>query len=172
MIVGRDGLLVAGANAKQYEAVLTAYLSLLCREMFIRNFFTRTFVMDDLLKKIRVLILGYQQDPNNIARIRLKLNDGSRDIILLKEVLEYLSESLEASLYTVDANTVALRPSNSQIQSKKRCASENSCIFAKSAQKLIGPKMYGHTGNDAPTLPGGSNWEAPLRASLHPLSQA
>merc|ERR1711884_418185 len=63
--------------------------------MFIRNFFTRTFVMDDLLKKIRSLILDYQTDPNNIQRIRIMLNDGSRDIILLEEILEYLQESLQ-----------------------------------------------------------------------------
>ena len=60
------------------------------RETFIRNFFTRTFIMDDLLKKIRELILQYQADPNNIQKIRNKLNDGSKDIILLLEVLEYV----------------------------------------------------------------------------------
>ena len=46
--------------------------------------------MDDLLKKIRELILQYQADPNNIQKIRNKLNDGSKDIILLLEVLEYV----------------------------------------------------------------------------------
>ena len=44
LVVGRNGILVAGSNANQYEQLLTCYLSLLCREMFIRNFFTRTFV--------------------------------------------------------------------------------------------------------------------------------
>ena len=31
LIVGRDGLLVAGTNANDYEALLSCYLSLLCR---------------------------------------------------------------------------------------------------------------------------------------------
>ena len=39
--------------------------------------------------------MNYHKDPNHIASIRGKLNDGSRDIILLKEVLMYLRESLE-----------------------------------------------------------------------------
>eukprot|EP00948_MAST-09A_sp_MAST-9A-sp1_P000242 g242.t1 len=62
--------------------------------MFIRNFFIRTFIMDDMLKKIRALLLDYQSDPNNIGKIRVMLNEGSRDIILLSEILEYLNESL------------------------------------------------------------------------------
>jgi len=49
----------------------------------------------DSLKTIRFLIMNYHKDPNHISTIRQKLNDASRDIILLKEVLEYLKESLE-----------------------------------------------------------------------------
>ena len=94
LIVGRDGMLVAGANVNDAEELLVCYLSLLCREMFIRNFFTRTFIMDNLLKLVRVLILGYTEDPNNIPKLRLLLNDASKDIILLQEVLGYLTESL------------------------------------------------------------------------------
>jgi hypothetical protein len=94
LIVGRDGILVAGANAGDCEELLVSYLGLLCREMFIRNYFTRTFVMDALLKKIRELILSYQQDPNHIPDIRMKINDASRDIILLEETLSILRESL------------------------------------------------------------------------------
>jgi hypothetical protein len=38
--------------------------------------------------------LGYTEDPNNIPKLRLLLNDASKDIILLQEVLGYLTESL------------------------------------------------------------------------------
>jgi WD repeat-containing protein 35 len=94
LIVGRDGILVAGANAGDAEELLVCYLSLLCREMFIRNYFTRTFIMDDRLKRVRTLILSYQENPNYIPKLRLMLNDASKDIILLQEVLSYLNESL------------------------------------------------------------------------------
>ena len=95
LIVGRDGILVSGANAGDCEQLLVAYLSLLCREMFIRNYFTRTFIMDDLLKRIRNLVLRYQEDPHHVPDIRTKINDASRDIILLEEILSYLFESLQ-----------------------------------------------------------------------------
>jgi len=95
IIVGRDGLLLAGPSIRANEDLLVAYLSLLCREIFIRNYFVRTFVLDESLQKIRKLILSYQTDPNNVTRIRDLLNSASKDIILLKEVLEYLRESLD-----------------------------------------------------------------------------
>lgn len=62
--------------------------------MFIRNFFVRTFVLDDLLKKTRALIINYRADPNNVGVVRLNLNTGSRDIVMLQETLSYLNESL------------------------------------------------------------------------------
>lgn len=99
---------------------------MLVREMFIRVFFIRTFVLDDLLKQARSnhslpptlwasddhdayvsscpacwsvqtrqLVVTYESNPNNIAEIRSRLNDASRDIISLEALLEYLKESLE-----------------------------------------------------------------------------
>ena len=95
ILIGRDGILIAGPNSASHEELLTNYLSLLTRDLFIRNFFVRTFILDDALKRIRRLIMDYQKDPNNIARVRSGLSGASRDIILLKEILEYLRESLE-----------------------------------------------------------------------------
>ena len=51
-------------------------------------------MLDDTLKKIRRLIMSYQTDPNHISTIRSQLNESSRDIIILKETLSYLDESL------------------------------------------------------------------------------
>jgi len=80
---------------KDHTTLIIAFVGLLTRELYIRNFFVRTFVLDDMLKKIRILVMTYQNDPNHIQRIRDKLNDASRDIILLQEILEYLKESLD-----------------------------------------------------------------------------
>jgi hypothetical protein len=80
---------------KDHTTLIIAFVGLLTRELYIRNFFVRTFVLDDMLKKIRILVMTYQKDPNHIQRIRDKLNDASRDIILLQEILEYLKESLD-----------------------------------------------------------------------------
>eukprot|EP00949_MAST-11_sp_MAST-11-sp1_P000116 g116.t1 len=95
VVVGRDGVLFGGPSIMKHTRLIVAYVSLLCREIFIRSFFVRTFVLDDSLKKIRNLIVEYQRDPNNIERIRDRLNSASRDIILLQEVLAYLKESLD-----------------------------------------------------------------------------
>lgn len=95
IMMGRDGILLAGPHVLKFEKQWVAYLGLLCREIFIRNFFVRTFVLDDTLKQIRVLIMTYLKDPNNVPLMREKLNVASRDIILLQEVLAYLKESLE-----------------------------------------------------------------------------
>mmetsp|Transcript_10807 Transcript_10807/g.26463 ORF Transcript_10807/g.26463 Transcript_10807/m.26463 type:complete len:893 (+) Transcript_10807:104-2782(+) len=95
LILGRDGMLFAGPNSRRHEPLLLFYLSLLVRDMFIRVFFVRTFVLDDLLKTIRRLIMEHESDPNNIPKVRTMLNSASRDIILLQEVLSYLGESLE-----------------------------------------------------------------------------
>ncbi|GLD98153.1 hypothetical protein PINS_up006850 [Pythium insidiosum] len=95
MIVGRDGMLVAGSAGRRFEKVFVAYFSLLCREMFLRSFFTRIFVLEELLKRIRELIFRAKEDPNHLTTIRAKLNQATSDLILFTDTLGYLLESLE-----------------------------------------------------------------------------
>ena len=57
IVVGKDGLLLAGPNNIILEPLVLYYVSLLCREVFIRTYFMRIFVLVDTLKKIRQLIL-------------------------------------------------------------------------------------------------------------------
>lgn len=95
LVLGRQGILLAGADAKRYEPLLLAYLSMMSMDIFVRNFFNRTFVLDDALKKIRAMIQEYEKDPNSISRIRTQLSQASKDVILLQETLGYLEESLE-----------------------------------------------------------------------------
>lgn len=70
LILGRSGMLFAGPNSRRHEPLLLFYLSLLVRDMFIRVFFVRTFVLDDMLKTIRRLIMEHESDPNNIPKVR------------------------------------------------------------------------------------------------------
>ena len=95
IIIGRDGILLGGPNARCDLQLLIAYIGLLCREMFVRNYFVRTFVLNSLLGRIRDRIMKVNHDPNNITRIRDELAVASRQIILLREVLLYLTESLD-----------------------------------------------------------------------------
>ncbi|KAG6622342.1 (+)-neomenthol dehydrogenase [Phytophthora cinnamomi] len=95
LIVGRDGMLIAGSACKRFEKVFISYFSLLCREMFLRSFFTRIFVLEELLKHIRELIFRAKEDPHHLITIRAKLNEATNDLILFTDTLGYLLESLE-----------------------------------------------------------------------------
>ncbi|ETP29433.1 hypothetical protein F442_21414 [Phytophthora nicotianae P10297] len=95
LIVGRDGMLIAGSASKRFEKVFISYFSLLCREMFLRSFFTRIFVLEELLKHIRDLIFRAKEDPHHLVTIRAKLNQATNDLILFTDTLGYLLESLE-----------------------------------------------------------------------------
>jgi hypothetical protein len=46
------GMLLSGPNCKLFESQIMQYVSLLARELCIRNFFLRLFVLDDTLKKV------------------------------------------------------------------------------------------------------------------------
>ena len=41
-----------------------------CREMFLRSFFTRIFVLEELLKHTRQLLFSAKEDPNHVVAIR------------------------------------------------------------------------------------------------------
>lgn len=77
------------------EPLVIYYTSLMCKECFVQNYFTRTFILNDTLKKIRMLIEQHQTDPENIKRIRLALSEAAGDIIHLEETLSYLREALQ-----------------------------------------------------------------------------
>ena len=44
LVVGRNGVLLAGRSARMHESVVLLYLSLACREMFVAHLFARTYV--------------------------------------------------------------------------------------------------------------------------------
>jgi hypothetical protein len=94
LVMGRDGMLVAGASARSFEPLLVAFLSLLVREQLLRTLFVRVFVLEDALKKARALVRLQHTDPNHLARLRQLLNDASLDAVLLKELAEFVRESL------------------------------------------------------------------------------
>ncbi len=45
-------MLLSGPNSKLFESQIMQYMSLLARELCIRNYFLRLFVLDDTLKKV------------------------------------------------------------------------------------------------------------------------
>eukprot|EP01048_Picozoa_sp_COSAG05_P008243 COSAG05_NODE_619_length_8315_cov_5.484421_7_plen_631_part_00 len=94
LIVGRNGILIAGPNSRKHEDILLVYLSLYSRDMFLRAFFTRCFVLQSCLGDIREDLLNYTKDPNTVRKVRQQLSEVGRDIISLNELLNFLAESL------------------------------------------------------------------------------
>ena len=95
LLLGREGMLYAGPASGRHEAVLMNYLFILNIEKFVRNFFQRMFILDDVIEKIRELIDHYRHDPHNIVKYREMLNESHHTIILLDECMEYVKRSLE-----------------------------------------------------------------------------
>ena len=111
VITGSHGIMVAGPHAKLNEPVLLAFLSLRSRDVFVQTLFSRLFIVDDTLKTTRKMINQYERDPNSIPRIRRTISETSKDIILLEEILLYLSESLkqDKSIYQRPSDPAGMR---------------------------------------------------------------
>lgn len=98
LITGRNGMLIAGPNSKRNEALLVLYVQLHSRNMFLRVFFTRAFVLGDELRKIRDLIRDAYKDPTTVDQVRDRLSVAARDIILMTETMAYMSDSLHPDI--------------------------------------------------------------------------
>jgi hypothetical protein len=94
LIRGKNGLLIVGPNSRKHEILLVRYLSLMGREMFVRTFFVRAFMLSNTLVRIRKLVNNADKDPNTGKIVRADLSATARDIISLQSVLGYLEESL------------------------------------------------------------------------------
>ena len=81
LIRGKNGLLIAGPSARLHEPMLVEYLSLLSREMFLRVFFVRSFLLSAALTEVRAMLGRHTEDPNLVTQIRSKLSDTARDIV-------------------------------------------------------------------------------------------
>eukprot|EP01047_Picozoa_sp_COSAG01_P052892 COSAG01_NODE_5609_length_4148_cov_12.547296_1_plen_762_part_00 len=95
VITGKTGVLVVGPNSKQFEAVLMCYLSLLSKEMFVRAFFVRTFILSADLSEIRDLIMRNQENPLYVQIIRDRISECSRHIIMMQGLLAVLKDSTD-----------------------------------------------------------------------------
>jgi hypothetical protein len=95
VIFGRDGLIVAGKRVNRLDSVLTAYSELEARDHVLRVFFRRTFQLSGVISETRKLIINYEKDPGSMRKTRSLLTKTERDLILLKELLQYIQQSIE-----------------------------------------------------------------------------
>lgn len=96
ILVGRDGMLLVGPNANQHEPLILAYLALLSRELFVRFFFKRTFILDDILNRARAYMKNFEMNPEALSGMRARVDQCSHDLVVLEEILGLLRESMRA----------------------------------------------------------------------------
>ncbi|KAF1320890.1 hypothetical protein FI667_g12271, partial [Globisporangium splendens] len=96
ILVGRDGMLLVGPNCNQHEPLIVSYLALLSKELFIRFFFKRTFILDDMLNRARAYMKNFEMNPEALNSMRTKVDQCSHDLVILEEILELLRESMRA----------------------------------------------------------------------------
>lgn len=95
LIFGSQGLLVCGPHARNYEPLLCAYLQFTALDLFLQNFFSRIWILNDDLKASNEVVAAIEYDPLALNRSRIRLSTLSSEIILLDQILGYLSEALE-----------------------------------------------------------------------------
>ena len=74
--------------------LLVQYMALHGRNMFLKTFFTRTFILGDELRRVRGMIEEFQKDPNTVTKVRDRLSTAARDVIIMTETLGYMEDSL------------------------------------------------------------------------------
>ncbi|RLN56959.1 hypothetical protein BBJ28_00017414 [Nothophytophthora sp. Chile5] len=101
LLVGREGMLLAGPNANRHEPLLVAHLELLSRELVVRFFFKRTFILGDLLARARCYMTSFEMNPEALEEMRHSVSRCAHDLVLLEEILELLRESLRSLAHTL-----------------------------------------------------------------------
>eukprot|EP00949_MAST-11_sp_MAST-11-sp1_P000706 g706.t1 len=94
LIFGAHGLLVAGPNARHHEPLLCSYISFASLNLFVKNFFNRLFIILGDLKVTRKMVENAHMDPAAVPSIRGNITSITRDIIMIKEILGFIRESL------------------------------------------------------------------------------
>lgn len=116
LIFGSHGLLVAGPNARDHEPLLCAYLQFVAMDLFVRNFFARSFTLNDQMQELRQLINEYQTDPHSPEKMDTRLQQLTDDVRLMTEVLGYLVESLETCEIPAPPTEISAKALYSRLQ--------------------------------------------------------
>ena len=109
LIVGKIGLIISGRGCARFEPILISYVTMICRDRFVKYFYARVFLMDESLRKIRHLINHYDEDPNSIDAVRKLMGEVSRGTILMDECLLYIEESLVHCAFASPGSDPALQ---------------------------------------------------------------
>ena len=95
LVFGAHGLLLVGPHARHYEPLLCAYLQFTTIDIFVQNFFSRMWILNDDMEATHGTIESIEIDPTALGRTRDRICKLSREIIHLDEILSYIVEAIE-----------------------------------------------------------------------------
>ncbi len=95
LILGSHGSILVTPTPEKYAQLISDFLFAMDIEIFLNNFFTRLFLMNDELKDIQKLIKNCEVDPTAVSTVQKMLSRTSSDAILMSEVRGYLEEAME-----------------------------------------------------------------------------
>ena len=81
LIFGSQGLLVCGPSARNYEPLLCAYLQFTTLDLFLQNFFSRIWILNDDLKASYQVVETIEYDPLALGKSRDRICTLSKEII-------------------------------------------------------------------------------------------
>ena len=95
VFIGSHGLLLISPKFEKYEMMISQYVWLKSIQIFLSNFFSRIWILEDRLKKVRNIFRNEMyKDPNSSAKVQAEITDASYNCILLKETLGFLKEAI------------------------------------------------------------------------------
>lgn len=95
LIFGAYGLLLAGPNSRHHEPLLCAYLQFITIDIFLQNYYSRIWILNDDMITTNKIIEDGDKDPKSLHRIRYRICRLAKDLIMLEETLGYMLEALE-----------------------------------------------------------------------------
>ncbi|MEX2683236.1 MAG: hypothetical protein Q6373_016800 [Candidatus Sigynarchaeota archaeon] len=99
VLVGTHGLLLCADDYKPYEVLIAEYSYLKSIDIFLANFFSRAWSLEDSIKEIhRKTIEDFDKDPRSVGIAQSELSELSQDCILLEETRVHIERSLDENL--------------------------------------------------------------------------
>ncbi len=95
VFIGTHGLILCTDNHKEYELIVAEFGFLKAIDIFLSNFFSRVWSLEDDIKEIhRKAIEDFERDPRSVGIAQTQLSSLTQDCILLEETREHIEGAL------------------------------------------------------------------------------
>ncbi len=94
LIFGSHGFILAGPNSRHHEPLLCSFLQFQSLDVFVRNYFSRMFLIGDAMTTVKEIIDTSHINPKAVHEIRGRMAVISSQVILMEEILGYMKLAL------------------------------------------------------------------------------